>query len=54
MKFIKQTELSKKEKEEILTLWNAEYPEKLNYRTLTEFEKLSRKFNRTISYFNQE
>ena len=33
-----QIELSKKEKEEILNLWNDEYPEKLNYQTLSEFE----------------
>ncbi len=37
MEFIKQKELSKYDKKEILNLWNAEYPEKLNYQTLSEF-----------------
>ena len=39
MEFITQTELSKTDKREILDLWNNEYPEKLNYQTLAEFEK---------------
>ena len=39
MEFIKLTELSKMQKKEILNLWNNEYPEKLNYETLSEFEK---------------
>ena len=38
VEFIKQTELSKTDKKEILNLWNYEYPEKLNYQTLSEFE----------------
>jgi len=38
MKFIKSTELSKPEKKELLQLWNNEYPEKLNYNTIPEFE----------------
>tara|TARA_B110000902_G_scaffold164298_1_gene187752 strand:- start:4193 stop:4657 length:465 start_codon:yes stop_codon:yes gene_type:complete len=39
VEFITQIELSKNDKKEILNLWNDEYPEKLNYQTLTEFEK---------------
>ena len=39
MEFITQIELSKNDKKEILNLWNDEYPEKLNYQTLSEFEK---------------
>lgn len=39
MEFITQIELSKTDKKEILNLWNDEYPEKLNYQTLSEFEK---------------
>ncbi len=39
MEFIKLTELSKTEEKEILHLWNNEYPKKLNYQTLAEFEK---------------
>ncbi|WP_438710168.1 GNAT family N-acetyltransferase [Aquimarina muelleri] len=38
MEFIKLTQLSKAHKTEILTLWNNEYPEKLNYQTLTDFD----------------
>ncbi len=38
MEFSKQIELSKIDKKEILKLWNDEYPEKLNYQTLLEFE----------------
>ncbi|XHP75299.1 hypothetical protein KCTC52924_03065 [Arenibacter antarcticus] len=32
------TQLSKTDKIEILNLWNREYPEKLNYQTLAEFD----------------
>jgi GNAT superfamily N-acetyltransferase len=39
VEFIAQIELSKNDKKEILNLWNDEYPEKLNYQTLSEFEK---------------
>ncbi len=39
MEFIEKIELSKTDKKEILNLWNAEYPEKLNYQTLSEFER---------------
>lgn len=38
VEFINQIELSKTDKKEILNLWNDEYPEKLNYQTLSEFE----------------
>ncbi len=38
MEFIKLKDLSKKDKKEILDLWNNEYPEKLNYQSLSEFE----------------
>ena len=38
MESIKLTELSKTDKKEIFDLWNNEYPEKLNYQTLSEFE----------------
>lgn len=39
MEIISQIQLSKTDKEEILHLWNNEYPEKLNYQSLEEFEK---------------
>ncbi|MDN3643197.1 GNAT family N-acetyltransferase [Lutimonas halocynthiae] len=38
MEFIKLKELSKTNKQEVLNLWNNEYPEKLNYNTLEDFE----------------
>jgi GNAT superfamily N-acetyltransferase len=38
VEFIEKIELSKTDKKEILKLWNNEYPEKLNYQTLSEFE----------------
>lgn len=38
MKYIPQIRRSEKDKKEVLNLWNAEYPEKLNYHKLSEFE----------------
>ena len=38
MELIEKIELSKTDKKEILKLWNDEYPEKLNYQTLSEFD----------------
>ena len=38
MEFIKLSNLSSIHKEEILKLWNNEYPSKLNYQSLTDFE----------------
>ena len=38
MQFIKTSKLSKSQKQEICDLWNNEYPEKLNYRNLADFE----------------
>ncbi len=38
MQFIKTLKLSKSQKQEICDLWNNEYPEKLNYRNLADFE----------------
>lgn len=39
MKFIKTTIVSKTSKTQILELWNNEFPEQLNYQTLTDFEQ---------------
>jgi len=36
--FIYLSELSKPDRQEVLYLWNNEYPEKLNFRTLKKFE----------------
>jgi len=38
VEFKKLKELSKTNRKEILDLWNNEYPEKLNYKTLQDFE----------------
>jgi len=38
VQFIKTSKLSKSQKQEICDLWNNEYPEKLNYRNLADFE----------------
>ena len=38
MQFLRAKELSKIQKTEILELWNSEYPKKLNYNTLLDFE----------------
>lgn len=38
MQFIKTSKLSKSQKQEICDLWNNEYPEKLSYRNLADFE----------------
>jgi len=38
VKFIKTTTLSKSSKTEILELWNNEFPEKLNFQTLADFD----------------
>jgi len=38
MKHIKTKELSAIQKKELLSLWNQEYPEKLAYETLSDFE----------------
>jgi GNAT superfamily N-acetyltransferase len=37
--FIEQTILTKSDKIEIFKLWNSEYPEKLNYHSLLDFEE---------------
>lgn len=38
MEFKTQKDLSKKDKQQIFELWNNEYPENINYQTLTEFD----------------
>lgn len=38
MKFINLTALSKSDKKEILGLWNNEYPAKINYQTMEDFD----------------
>jgi hypothetical protein len=38
VKFINLTALSKSDKKEILGLWNNEYPAKINYQTMEDFD----------------
>jgi hypothetical protein len=38
VKFINLTALSKSDKKEILGLWNNEYPAKMNYQTMEDFD----------------
>ena len=39
MQFIKTSKLSKPQKQEILDLWNNEFPEKLKYQDVADFDK---------------
>ena len=39
MKFFKRSALSESERFEILKLWNNEYPKKLSYNSIREFEE---------------
>ena len=43
MEFIKRSLLSDSEKLEVYELWNNEYPEKLSYRSIKEFEDYLKK-----------
>ena len=45
MEYINQTELSKADKKEILNLWNDQYPKKMNYKSLLEFENYLENLN---------
>lgn len=38
LKIIQSAELNEKTKKQVFDLWNAEYPEKLSYRSLTDIE----------------
>ena len=38
MEYIRTTNLTSQYKKDILNLWNSEYPEKLNYQSLSDFE----------------
>ncbi len=42
MEFVKTSKLYRLQKQEICDLWNNEYPENLNYKTLFEFEQYLR------------
>lgn len=50
MKIVKQTELNLKQKEEIFELWNDEYPEKLAYQTIVDFENYLSKLTEQSHY----
>lgn len=50
MKIIKQTELSIKDKKQVFELWNNEYPEKLVYQTVGDFEKYLNNLTQKMHY----
>lgn len=50
MRIIRQTELKDKQKEEILKLWNNEYPEKLAYNSIADFENYLNKLTKQNLY----
>jgi hypothetical protein len=43
---IQTIELNEQEKQQVLDLWNTEYPEKLVYKSLTEFENYLQNLNK--------
>lgn len=45
MKIINNHQLNQEQKEQILQLWNNEYPEKLAYKSIDEFENYLEKLN---------
>lgn len=51
MKITKHTELNNKQKERILELWNNEYPEKLAYNSVSDFENYLNKLTEQNHYF---
>ncbi|MFD1629813.1 GNAT family N-acetyltransferase [Pseudopedobacter beijingensis] len=51
MKITKYTELNNKQKERILELWNNEYPEKLAYNSVSDFENYLNKLTEQNHYF---
>lgn len=50
MDIIKQTELNTVHKEQILHLWNSEYPEKLVYKSIKDFEKYLNNLSKQTHY----
>lgn len=50
MKIVRQTELNNKQKEKILELWNNEYPEKLAYNSIADFENYLNKLTEQNHY----
>lgn len=50
MKIIRQTELSDNQKDKILELWNNEYPEKLGYNSVIDFDNYLNKLTKQIHY----
>jgi hypothetical protein len=50
LKIIQITDLDVSAKYQVLDLWNSEYPEKLSYNSLTEFESYLNKLNHLKHY----
>ena len=49
-KIIKTTELNEQAKQQVLDLWNNEYPEKLSYNSLIEFDHYLQNLNNLKHY----
>lgn len=45
LKIIQTTELNEQAKNQVLDLWNSEYPEKLTYNSLTDFDNYLQNLN---------
>ncbi|MEN2487715.1 GNAT family N-acetyltransferase [Flavobacterium sp. B11] len=45
IEIIQTTELNEQAKKQVLDLWNSEYPEKLSYNSLTEFDNYLQNLN---------
>lgn len=50
MKIVRHNELNNKQKEKIWKLWNSEYPEKLAYNSVTDFENYLNKLTEQNHY----
>ncbi|MBG7612842.1 hypothetical protein IU405_11350 [Polaribacter sp. BAL334] len=50
LKIIKTTELNEQAKQQVLELWNNEYPEKLSYNSLIEFDYYLQNLNNLSHY----
>ncbi|MFT3901606.1 MAG: N-acetyltransferase [Niabella sp.] len=50
MKIVQQTELTNKQKEQVLELWNKEYPKQLTYNSIVDFENYLNKLINPTHY----
>lgn len=54
MKIVSKSDLSIQQKETVCQLWNAEYPEKLAYNSISEFENYLNKLSDVTHYLLQD